>query len=376
MSSTKSKATLPIGVIFVLAIAILGGWKATRGRLTAPELQGFWEGAIEVKNAQLRLVVKVDKSPDGSYTATMDSVDQGAKDIPINAVTVSNRTVRFELGSMQAGYQGDLNKRATEMSGEWQQRGMKLPLTLKRTTTPSTIAAPLPATAYARRQDSPLQGAWKGTITAGGIPLRIVVKIAETSPGKFTGAMDSTDQGARNLPLTTVEFSKPTARFDITSIDGHYEGTLNDDGSEIDGTWRQVGRDFPLLLQRADPAEDTAPPASAYAFASETELQGFWKGTLDAGGTKLRLVLKIAKAADGTYTASMESVDQGAKDIPATTVTFKDSNVEVEWKALRALFHGALEGGKLSGFWQQGPSDFPIDFERTNRVADASAPKK
>ena len=178
------------------------------------------------------------------------------------------------------------------------------------------------------------------------------------------------------MAITTVEFSKPTARFDIASLDGHYEGAMNEDGSEIDGIWTQLGRDYPLLLQRADPAEETAPAASAYAFASETELQGFWNGTLDTGGPKLRLVLKIAKAPDGSFTASMDSLDQGAKDLPATSVTFSDSNVEVEWKALRALFHGKLEGGKLAGFWQQGPRDFPIEFVRTNRVADASAPNK
>ena len=85
MSSTKSKAAFPIGAFLVLAIAIIGGWKGTRDRKTPPDLRGFWEGAIEVQNAKLRLVVKVDQAPDGTYTATMDSVDQGAKDIPTRA---------------------------------------------------------------------------------------------------------------------------------------------------------------------------------------------------------------------------------------------------------------------------------------------------
>ena len=93
---------------------------------------------------KLRMVVKVDKA-DGHYTATMDSIDQGTRDIPISAVTLSNGTVRFELASMQAGYQGDLNRSATEIAGQWRQRGASLPLTLKRTTNPSTIPAPPPA---------------------------------------------------------------------------------------------------------------------------------------------------------------------------------------------------------------------------------------
>jgi hypothetical protein len=205
--------------------------------------------------------------------------------------------------------------------------------------------------------------------------LRVAFRISETSPGKFAGVMDSTDQGARNIPLTAIEFSPPTVSLEIASIDGHFEGTLKDDASEIDGTWTQVGRDFPLVLRRADPAEDSPPTESAYSFASDKEVQGFWNGTLDTGRTKLRLLLKIARATNGTYSATLDSLDQGSKDIPATTVTFHDSNVEVEWVALRAIFHGKLENGKLAGFWQQGPADFPIEFERTNAIIRAGSPK-
>ena len=376
MPFTKSKTILLVAVVLLLCLAagIVANWQLAGNRRMNADLQGFWEGAIEVRHLKLRMVVKVEKA-DGRYTATMDSIDQGAKDIPISAVTLSNGTVRFELASMQAGYQGNLNRSATEIVGQWRQRGGSLPLTLRRTTNPSAIAAPLPATAYLRRQDSPLQGAWKGTIDAGAVPLRVVFRISETAPGKFAGVMDSTDQGARNIPLTTIEFTPPTARFEIASIDGHYDGTLKDDASEMDGTWTQVGKDFPLLLRRSDPTEDSPPSESSYSFASDKELQGFWHGTLDAAGTKLRLRLKIARATNGTYSATMDSLDQGSKDIPATTVTFNQSDLQVEWAVLRAMFHGKLENGKLVGFWQQGPADFPIEFERTNLTSRADAPK-
>jgi uncharacterized protein len=268
-----------------------------------------------------------------------------------------------------------LNRQGTEMSGQWHQGPVTVPLVFKRTTTPSTIAAPLSSSAYARRERSPLQGVWKGTIDVGRIPLRIVVKISESSLGKFTGTLDSPDQGARNLPLTAAEYSKPAASFDIASIDARYEGNLNEDGSEIEGDWMQAGKSFPCVLKRSDPAEDVVPSESAYAFTSDTELQGFWNGTLQAGPARLRLVLKIAKATNGTYSATLDSLDQGSKDIQASMIAFNAPDVEVEWPALRALFHGQLEKGKLVGFWQQGPSELPLELERTNRAASASVPK-
>jgi hypothetical protein len=375
MSSARTKIALIIALILLLVVGagVVATWQFMRHRQSASDLQGFWEGTLSIRTMTLRLVLKVDKAPDGTYTATMDSIDQGASDIPVNTFTLSNRTVQFQLPALRAKYEAGLNARATEMSGEWQQGGTKIPVTFKRTKTPSTIPAPLPPSAYAKRGGSPLQGVWKGTLEVG-VPVRVVVKISETSPGKFIGTMDSPDQGARNIPLTTAEYAKPTARFDITSIDSHFEGTLNDDGSAIDGTWTQGPNSIPCLLTRADPAEDAAPDASAYAFASDADLQGIWTGTLNAGRSRLRLVLKIARATNGTYSATMDSPDQGSKEMQASMVSFNPPEVLAGWPALRAMFHGELQKGRLVGIWQQGPAEFPLELERTNRATSASAP--
>ena len=373
MSSNKSKAALLVAVVLFLGLlaSLVVTWRLVRPDSSAPDLQGFWEGSLDVKQAKLRLVLKVDRSPDGHYTATLDSIDQGAIDIPINTLAVSNRTVRFQLTSLQAGYQGNLNARATEISGQWQQGNAGFPLTLRRTTNPPTIAGPLPSSAFARRADSPLQGAWKGTIQAGAVALRVVFKISAPGSGEFAGTMDSTDQGARDIPLSAVSFSAPTARFDIASIGGHYEGTLKEDATEMDGTWTQAGKDFRLLLRRADPAEldAPAPDAAVFAYASTNEVQGHWRGTLNTGNAKLRLVFAIARLTNGTYTASMNSPDQGAREIPATTATFSDSTVMLAWEALSATYQGQLENGRLIGFWKQGPSEFPLELARTNQVS-------
>jgi hypothetical protein len=373
VSSHKSKTALILAV--VLFCGLLAGlvvtWRFVRPSSPAPDLQGYWAGSLDVNQAALRLVLKVERSPDGHYTATMDSVDQGAKDIPIDALVVSNRTVRLELASLRAGYQGELNARATELSGQWRQGKGSLPLTLRRTTNPPTIAGPLPASAYARRAEAPLQGIWKGTIQAGPVALRILFKISATASDEFTGTMDSTDQGARDIPLSAVSFDAPTARFDLASIGGHYEGTLKEDASDLDGTWTQAGKKFRLLLQRADPAElnDSAPDAAAFAYGSTNEVQGHWRGTLNTGNAKLRLAFAIARLTNGTYTATMNSLDQGAREIPASTATFSDSTVMLEWEALRATYQGQLENGRLIGFWKQGPTEFPLELDRTNQVS-------
>src|SRR5256885_4163289 len=69
-------------------------------------------------------------------------------------------------------------------------------------------------------------------------------------------------------------------------------------------------------------------------------IEGNWIGVL---AEKLRLVLKISKGADGKLTATMDSLDQGAKDLTIDTLDFTDRKLRFEMKALGASFEGTLE---------------------------------
>jgi pimeloyl-ACP methyl ester carboxylesterase len=85
-------------------------------------------------------------------------------------------------------------------------------------------------------------------------------------------------------------------------------------------------------------------------------IQGSWQGTLNSGIGKLRLVLKISKAADGALKATMDSPDQGAADLPVDTITFKDSYLWFEMKDIQANFDGGMsrDGSEISGQFRQG----------------------
>src|SRR5437773_2276793 len=49
-------------------------------------------------------------------------------------------------------------------------------------------------------------------------------------------------------------------------------------------------------------------------------LLGDWKGTVDFGNYKLRLLFHVEKGPDGRIKAALFSPDQGAKDIPVDSV--------------------------------------------------------
>jgi pimeloyl-ACP methyl ester carboxylesterase len=108
----------------------------------ASGVEGIWEGPLKVGAVELRLVFKITKEKDGALKGTMDSIDQGAKDIPITSVTVKDGQVEMVLKNLGAKYEGKLEKDGAELKGEFHQGGLKLPLNLKRTKTATTLKRP------------------------------------------------------------------------------------------------------------------------------------------------------------------------------------------------------------------------------------------
>ncbi|MBC7931179.1 MAG: hypothetical protein H7Z38_11510, partial [Rubrivivax sp.] len=89
--------------------------------------------------------------------------------------------------------------------------------------------------------------------------------------------------------------------------------------------------------------------------------EGSWQGTLEAGGTKLRLVLTVTKSEAGTYAGKLDSLDQGAT-IPIDTITVNIDAVRLEVKSPAIVFEGVLnkERTELTGKFTQGGESFPL----------------
>jgi uncharacterized protein len=103
--------------------------------LTIPaELVGTWEGKLKAGGGiELRLVLKVDKLPDGAFTVAFMSPDQSPAPLPISALSLNGAKVVAVSKAIKSEFQGTLNAGRTEIAGEWKQGGASLPLTLKKT---------------------------------------------------------------------------------------------------------------------------------------------------------------------------------------------------------------------------------------------------
>ena len=95
-------------------------------------IEGIWEGKLKVPGGELRIVFKISKNPDGTLTATLDSPDQGATDIPVEEVIFKDNTLRLEVKSAGGFFEGKVQEDFLSIKGELNQAGQSLPLVLER----------------------------------------------------------------------------------------------------------------------------------------------------------------------------------------------------------------------------------------------------
>jgi pimeloyl-ACP methyl ester carboxylesterase len=89
--------------------------------------------------------------------------------------------------------------------------------------------------------------------------------------------------------------------------------------------------------------------------AGAQTISGPWKGELQVGGTKLAIVFRFQ---DGGCT--MDSPDQGAKDIPGELLFISADSVSVSQKSMGASFSGKLRDGVIVGRFSQRGLTVPL----------------
>ncbi|WP_420479049.1 alpha/beta hydrolase family protein [Brevundimonas sp. FT23028] len=102
------------------------------------------------------------------------------------------------------------------------------------------------------------------------------------------------------------------------------------------------------------------------------DITGAWEGRISVGGQSIRIVFNVA--ADGATT--MDSPDQGARGIPATSAV-EGRTVRFTVPAIGGRFEGLLadDGRSLTGALAQGGMNVPLVMQRGEIAAGASRPQ-
>jgi pimeloyl-ACP methyl ester carboxylesterase len=113
------------------------------------------------------------------------------------------------------------------------------------------------------------------------------------------------------------------------------------------------------------------------AMAADKDAAGIWQGKLTVqGGISLRLVVHIARKGDA-LAGSMDSPDQGAKDIPVSKILFEKGKLTLTVAAIAGTFEGAMNdaGTEIAGTWKQGAVELPLTLARNSKLPDTKRPQ-
>lgn len=210
-------------------------------------------------------------------------------------------------------------------------------------------------------------GHWEGSIQAPDRPVPVAIDLLKNSTGEFVAAFTGGD--VNSFPLSNVSVRDTAVRFDlIVNGGGTFEGLLSADGTSMAGdfTISQGGFTVAFMLTRAGDARSVAPAKSA---AIGKDLEGTWNGSLEADGRTMRVVVTLLNHPDGTSTGSVANLDQGAVEIPVTTITQRALNVTLDVPVVGGTYTAVLsaDGSELSGTWTQRSLTTPLVLKRAAR---------
>ena len=97
--------------------------------VNAQSLSGDWKGTLSVQGTNLELIFHI-TDKDGTYTSTMDVPAQGATGIPVQKTEFTDNTLKISVPAAQINYSGVL--KGDSITGNFEQMGMTLPLTLRK----------------------------------------------------------------------------------------------------------------------------------------------------------------------------------------------------------------------------------------------------
>lgn len=152
-----------------------------------------------------------------------------------------------------------------------------------------------------------ISGKWLGSLDIMGNKLRIGFTI-EKKDTIYISKMDSPDQGAFDLPTNRTIFAHPKLEIIASGLGINYEGIF--EGDSINGTFKQGGMSFPLILKRNEKPLLNRPqePKPPFSYKSEEVTFENKKDKITLAGTL------TMPDSDGTFPAVILIAGSGPQD--------------------------------------------------------------
>jgi len=226
-------------------VAAICCWMACAGAASAQsDMKGHWSGSLDTPGGTLVMEVDLDKMAN-VWVGSISIPAQGASGLPLEGVSFSDGKGAFHIKSAPGdpSFAGALSADGKSLDGTFTQGPASLPMKFSRTGEANvTIPKVSPAIA------AEFLGTWEGTIDAGP-GLRVVLTILNGKAGAEAQMM-SPDQGNAAIPVGAVTQKGTKLMLEVNAIGGGYEGEINKEGTQLKGTWTQMGNSIELIFHK------------------------------------------------------------------------------------------------------------------------------
>jgi hypothetical protein len=212
-------------------------------------------------------------------------------------------------------------------------------------------------------QGSPA-GHWEGTLKVNNRDIGLSLDLAKNENSEWIASMGVPSENATGLFVKDVTVSGQSVKFMAVMLQmATADLTLSPDG-KLAGTITGRQGPMPIEFKRTGEAKVVLPPGSP---AVSKELEGDWAGTLPApNGGGFQMVVHFRNQADKTVAATIDILNNGAKDMPINDVKQAGQKVEFGLKIANSSFRGTLnqEGTELAGQWIRDSDTTPVTLRK------------
>ena len=110
---------------------------------TKANIDDTWQGTLHLQR-DIRIVLKISKTPDGTLKSVFYSIDQGGQPLPVKTTTFRGGEVTFAVELIDGTYIGKMSQDGSTITGEWKQDAKLSPLIFVRATPETAWAIPEP----------------------------------------------------------------------------------------------------------------------------------------------------------------------------------------------------------------------------------------
>ncbi len=206
---------------------------------------GHWEGTLAMNKSEIGISLDLLKNAESKWVASMGLPSENLTGLVVMDVNINDRSVKFTAVELR------MAKFDLTLGSDGIMKGMisspqgPVPIELRRTGEAKVEL--IPASPAVSKE---LEGDWEGSLQAPNQAFRVLFHFRNQTDNTIEATIDTPDTNAMGLPLNDVKQTGQKVEFGIRVAHARFQGTLNQEGTEIVGQFGHGENQMPLTLRK------------------------------------------------------------------------------------------------------------------------------